>query len=205
MTTHPYEDIDAFALGALDEQEAARVLEHADACPTCAVLMAEAMRAGSSLEPEGQRRIPRRDGGARLQPRARATWYGWAAAVAAAATIALFVWNVNLRSGSLEVPIASLVHSHFQHHELRGSGGSAKVIQALDGSWVYLVGDQLAPRSQYYLWETVGGNQREVGAVATNGRGEAAAFFRQPPVKVEAFVLANAPGTPSSAGTLRWP
>ena len=201
MTTHPYDDIEAFALGGLDADAGARLLEHADQCPTCAVLLAEAMRAAAALEPPGERNLV-----ARIfsrQPRRIAPWIG--SFVAAAALIALAMWNVDLRSKIFPVPIASLVHSHFQHHELHGVAGSAKVIQALDGSWLYLVGDELAPRSTYYLWEVVGGKEREVGPFETNSGGQAAAYFESSPAKIQALVVSSTPGEPSNGGDLRWP
>jgi len=49
MTQHPYDDIDAFALGSVDDATARALLDHADACPTCAVLLADAMAGVGAL------------------------------------------------------------------------------------------------------------------------------------------------------------
>jgi hypothetical protein len=203
MNVHPYEDIEAFAMGALEPGGSQRLLEHADSCPTCAVLLAEAMNSVAGLEPPGNRPLLRQNVAARVYSRPRVV--RWAAGVAAlAAVIALAVWNYQLQSNRLEVPIAMLVHSHFAHHALRGSPGSAKVIQALDGSWLYLVGDQLKPQSKYYLWESVGGKEREVGQFSTNLRGQAAAYWQQPTAKIEAFVVSTSQ-QPGAGVELRWP
>lgn len=207
MTTHPYDDIEAFALGGLDQESGNRLLEHADRCPTCAVLLAEAMRAATSLEPVGERPV-------RLAvslvsrvhkpvQRNTAIWAAWSGL--AAAVVALVIWNADLRSKTFAVPIASLVHSHFEHHALHGLSGSAKVIQALDGSWIYVVGDELTPGSTYYLWEVTGGKERELGSFAVNSHGQATAYWEQPATKIQAFVVSDTQGEPRNGGDLRWP
>jgi hypothetical protein len=142
-----------------------------------------------------------------LRPRRVGRLPAWIASAAAAAAIALFVWNVQLRSSLLPVPIASLVHSHFEHHPLRGAAGagSAKVIQALDGSWLYLVADGLRPNATYALWDSVSGMQREVGTFRSNARGEAAAYWQQSPAKIQAFTVTVGSAQPSGPGSLHWP
>ncbi|HXW50759.1 MAG TPA: hypothetical protein VEJ41_02110 [Candidatus Acidoferrales bacterium] len=201
MISHPYDDIEAYALGALDAQTAASVLEHAEGCATCAVLMADAMTVASALEPQGVRPFAMSARSVARQPRAAA--YAWVGAVAAAAAIALLAWNVDLRSNTFYVPIASLVHSHFEHHPLHGASGagSAKVIQSLDGSWLYIVGDGLATRSTYELDEVVSGQPHEVGTFTTNARGQAAAYWQQPAQRIQAFSAVPVNGV----GQLHWP
>jgi hypothetical protein len=212
MTAHPHDDIEAYALGALDTHEAKEVLAHADECPTCAVLLAETIRVASALEPSGERDL--------VQPidvsgltqtsvrmlRPRSTRLPWILASAAtAAALALLVWNADLRSRIVVVPIASLVHSHFEHHALRGANGNAKVIQALDGHWLYLVADGLAPRTSYRLGERTGGEQRFVGEVTTDTTGRAAAYWEQAPTRIQALTLDRASAVTPSAQELRWP
>jgi hypothetical protein len=90
-----------------------------------------------------------------------------------------------------EVPIAALVHSHFVHHSLAGTGGSAKVILAVDGSWVYLVADGLVPGSRHVLSV----NDTPVGAVNADGSGRASAYWPLQPGKVGAASLAGSDGS----------
>jgi hypothetical protein len=214
MTTHPHDDIEAFALGALDEVSAQRVLAHANACPTCAVLLAEAMHTASALDPSGERALKAEIDVAQLLPivgHSRETGWKlarWALPAAlAAAVVALLVWNLNLsmRSNQLIVPVASLVHSHFEHHALRGAVGNAKVLQALDGSWLYLVADGLTPRGDYQLWEKSASTMHLVGTFTANAGGVATAYWAQKPQKVTGFVLARSAGEANSGAGLRWP
>jgi hypothetical protein len=205
MSVHPYEGIEAFAIGALESEDARRLMQHADQCQTCAIVLAEAMQVAAGLEPEQRRPI---NVAARVYPRAsrRRTLASWAAGIAAAAAlVALTLYNDDLRSSSLNVPVAALVHSHFTHHALRGTIGSAKVIQALDGSWLYLVADNLKPKSEYSLWEIAGARQREVGTFSTNSRGQASAYFQQPAAKVRALIVRAGNQAGSGGPELRWP
>ncbi len=214
MTAHPHDDIEAFALGALDELSAQRVLAHADTCPTCAVLLAEAMHTTEALEPRGERALKTeidianvaQAGSNSVKPQRKPSRWVVPAALAAA-VVALLAWNLNLslRSSQLVVPVASLVHSHFEHHALRGAVGSAKVLQALDGSWLYLVADGLTPRSRYQLWEKSEGTTHEVGTFTTNAGGVATAYWSQKPQKVTSFVVARSADEATSGGGLRWP
>lgn len=212
MTTHPYDDIEAFALGGLDDADARRVLAHADQCSTCAVLLSQAMSSVAAMErPEPRRMsapIELPTGGSNIVALRRRRWPGaawWVAAAAVAAAIVLALWNANLRSQSFTVPIASLVHSHFEHHALHGISGAAKVIQSLDGSWLYLVADGLEPHSTYYFWEVTGGHERKIGSFSTNANGRAAAYWQQPAAKITAFVVSSDSSEPTNGGELRWP
>ncbi len=212
MTSHPHDDIEAYALGALDAVEAHDVLAHADQCPTCAVLLAEATRVANAIEPAGERAL--------MQPidisgltqtsvrplRPLSARMPWVLAVAAtAAALVLLLWNADLRSHVVVVPIASLVHSHFEHHALHGASGNAKVIQALDGHWLYLVADGLAPRTSYRLGEQAGGERRWVGEVTTDAAGRAAGYWEQAPTRIQALTLDRASAVTPSAQGLRWP
>ena len=219
MTAHPYEDFEAFALGALDEDTSRQVLAHADHCPSCAVVLGQVMRTAAVLEPSssldlaatGARRavVPLRP---TLIERRAKVWRPLALASAAAACIAI-LWSVNTvrlaRSTAaleLAVPIASLVHSHFLHHALHGSVGNAKVIQALDGSWIYLVGDGLPANAPYTLLEMTGNEGVSIGQGTTDASGQIAGFWKQSPRHINRFVLNVAAAnlfTPSSS--LQWP
>ena len=134
MTGHPYDDLEALALGDLDPASAEIVMRHADACPTCAAVLADCMRGVAALT--------RADGVPELEARAvglRRPRRQCFAGFAAAAALVLAAWNIEMRATAPTIPVSALVHSHFTHHPLTGPGGSAKLVQALDGSWVYVV------------------------------------------------------------------
>ncbi len=219
MITHPYEDIEAYALGSLDQEQAQRVLEHADGCPTCAVLMADAMAAVQRMmgsQPE--RPLPAAGMMQRMlrpelfhaTPGAYSRAPGipllsWSVAAAAlAACFALLFSNAQLRSNAQQVPIASLVHSHFTHHALRGGAGNAKVIQATDGRWLYVVADGLMPHTSYALSEIAAGRPRVVGNFLSTNSGTATAYWEQSPARIDSLVIAPVQNI-SQNGTLRWP
>ena len=210
MIQHPYDDIEAFALGGLEPARERAVLEHADTCPTCAMLVAEAMAGvGALAELETPREPASRSGPrvlARQLPQARrlvpAAWF----AAAAAAIAALLLWDVQLRHEAMDVPIGALVHSHFVHHALQGAGGNAKVLQALDGRWVYVVADGLTPRARYDLWEVRRGSAVNVGEFSADAGGRVARYFDQPPGEITAFAVTAAGATPQQdPRALRWP
>jgi hypothetical protein len=213
MMAHPHDEIEAYAVGGLDEVAARRVLAHADQCPSCAVLLAEAMSVAHALEPRDERALNKK---IRLGDHAHVRgvfggpWLGeprWMFQVAVvAATVLMLVWSVslirNMRSTTFTVPVASLVHSHFTHHALHGSSGSAKVIQSLDGRWLYLLADGLAPKARYDLVETINGADREVGQFATTDEGQATAYWEQASARIEALRVTPVAGP---APSLRWP
>jgi len=205
MTQHPYDEIEAFALGDLDEVSARRVLEHADACPSCAVLLAQSLGGVAALaRGDGERPIAApaskflaRTGSAgvrkRLGPAALVT--GMAAALAA-----LLVWNVNLRSAQPEVPIDALVHSHFLHHSLSGGPGSAKVLLANDGSWFYIVGDGLPARAHYQVTEIRAGRSVKAGSMNARSDGRVTVFWPQAPGPIDGVKIVGPNGA-----SLHWP
>jgi hypothetical protein len=211
---HPYDDIEAFALGGLEPERQRVVLDHADVCPTCAVLLADAMTGMSALaqleEPrEISRRVPAIVDVRQLRAR-RISPSAWLAGAAAAACLALLLWNVQLRNEAIGVPapppIAALVHSHFIHHPLTGPAGDAKVVQAVDGRWVYVLADGLTPRSRYALWATRSGDTVKVGEFFTDGGGLAAQYFEQTPGTIDGYAVTGADQTPAKdSRALRWP
>lgn len=219
MTTHPYDDIEAYALGSLDQQDAQRVLEHADGCPTCAVLMADAMAAVQRMmgsQPErplpaaGLMQRMRRPDLLQAKPSAYSRAPGipslsWSVAAASlAACFALLFSNAQLRSNAQQVPIASLVHSHFTHHALHGGAGNAKVIQGTDGQWLYVVADGLMPHTSYRLSETTAGQSRVVGNFLSTGAGTATAYWEQSRARIDGLAI-RAVQNPGKNETLRWP
>ncbi len=215
MNMHLYDELDAFALGALEPAEADRVLSHAEECPTCAVLIADRMRTVAALSslaapPSFREAAPNPDQhhpkfSALTKSSNRSARIAWAtAAVALAACLALAIGNVQLHRNALQVPIASLVHSHFTHHALHGRGGDVKVLQALDGHWVYAVGDGLPAGARLTVAETIHGQQRVLGTVVVSNDGQFTAFWEQPPAHLDGFAV-NGTDNNASQIDLRWP
>ncbi len=216
MITHPYDDIEALALGALDDAAARHVLEHADQCRVCSVILAQAMRDVVELEAPGERPLAaglHLNAAAASAPAGKSSLAGvwrFVALVSATAACLIAIWAIttvrSVRTTAPSVPIAALVHSHFTHHALHGGAGSAKVLQALDGHWLYLVADGLTPDTEYVLAETVDGARREVGTVTTTASGQATGYWEQSPTRISALALGfkNASAVQSPA-LLRWP
>ena len=220
MMQHPFDDIESLALGDLDSGTARRIMDHADACPTCAVLVSQAFGAVAALGAAATREvsnglgrrvagissragIPSRDVRATV-PR-RFGSFAWVGALAAA-LIAMTVWNVQLRTNAPVVPVDALVHSHFLHHALHGTAGNAKVIIANDGSWVYLVADDLAARGRYDLWQRRGALMARLGSVTADSSGRVTQFWGQAPGAENGFELTQAGANPlRDAAALRWP
>lgn len=186
--THPTDDLQSLALGELDGAAARVIMEHADTCPECSAQLADAMRGVAALEGAQSIRVdaarrPRDVGGLR-----------WAVGLLAAAAVALALWNVGLQMTAISVPVDSLVHSHFAHHALAGTGGQAKLVQALDGSWVYMIAVGLEPLRVY----EVRVNGEVVGSMRADLSGDATGYWHRTPGKITDARLAG-PGT-----TLRW-
>lgn len=220
MTDHPYDDIEALALGDLDEVTARRAMDHADRCHVCAVLVAQAFGGVAALDPGEERPLQKLrtlDLASVIGNDARAVDFVsterrgrrpllTGLATLAAGLAAMIVWNVDLRSNLKTVPIDALVRSHFLHHPLTGPSGSAKVIVANDGSWVYLVADGLVPRGRYELWERRGALLTRLGAVSADNAGRGAEFWGQPPGSTSGFVLTPTGSDPlRDQRALRWP
>jgi len=217
MTSHPYDELEAYALGSLGEAEACEALAHADTCPSCAAVLATAMRAVTELEPNDVRQVTRPLAMPGVAPIRRPTnpvsiwrWLSVAGAVAACLAI---VWSINTARLTREslpvVPIAALVHSHFSHHALRlvrGTTGNAKVIQALDGSWIYVVGDGFPPHARYTLIELTGDETVSVTGGITDADGQLTSFQEQTPRHIDGFTLNVSDPNPLTQGNqLHWP
>jgi hypothetical protein len=139
------------------------------------------------------RQVGERQAGAR-QILARSGW--WAAALSTAAAILFAGVDVNMRSSAPTVPVDALVHSHFTHHPLIGAGGNAKMLQALDGAWVYFVADGLRPGAEYELRV----NSAVLGDERSTADGSLTAYFTRPKTKIVSAELTGAGGT-----ALHWP
>jgi hypothetical protein len=201
VTEHPLDQLEAFALGDLDPAAAQTVLEHADRCPVCAPVLADAMTgvaaiamADGTRDAAVSRIAPRRDRFAYVA--------GWWAAAATAAVVVLAVLNFQPRSHATQapvvamVPVAALVHSHFTHHPLHGTGGDAKELQALDGSWVYFVADGLQPGATY----DASINGALLGSAEASPTGTLTSYWVRRSGKITSAQLRGPGGT-----VLRWP
>jgi hypothetical protein len=218
MTQHPYDEIEAFALGSLDDDTQCAVLDHADSCPSCAVLLADAMSGvGALAQLEAPRPLARplvvpaaapsvatlpSPGVTPLRKVSTSAWFAFAAA---AACFVLLLWNVQLRREAISVPVGALVHSHFVHHELKGPSGNAKAIQAADGHWVYVVADGLTPGARYDVWETRNGAPARAGELIADLHGQGTSYVEQQPGTIDAVALTPAGKDTSDPSALRWP
>jgi len=215
MIGHPHDDIEALALGELEPSRAREVLAHADKCPTCAVLLADAMNGIAALaqveSPMDVKRavpvVPARVVKLPIPESRLRSAAGWFASAAAAAILALLAWNIQLRNDAISVPIDTLVHSHFIHHPLTNpkTAAAAKVLQALDGRWLYVVADGLTPHERYDVWETRSGHESLIGEFATDGSGRGAKYFEQPAGPIDAFAITETGRSPEQdEHSLRW-
>jgi len=218
MNDHPYDDISAFALGSLDEEAQRRLLDHADSCPTCAVLVAESMTGvGALAELEEPRPLTRSLPAARSESTAQQTVTplarprsafsvagGWVAAAALAASMVLLLVNVNALRQSPQVPIDALVHSHFAHHELTGTRGAAKVLLAADGQWIYVVADGLVPGARYDVYAWHGDASGRLGTFAADRQGRAAQYYTTSG-RLRTVVIVPQGKEPTDSDALHWP
>jgi len=189
MMEHPTDLLQALALGELDRDEARAVMQHADACAACAAELADAMRGVAALAgAEGAERQPQ------LKPFVRGKDSRWLVGSLAAAVLVLGLWNVQLETTAPSVPVAALVHSHFAHHALAGAGGQAKLIQALDGSWVYIVATGLRPLRAYDV--LIDGTK--IGSIRADLTGDATGYWRRQAGKITSAALAG------QDSVLRW-
>lgn len=188
MMDHPTGLLQSLALGELDRDESRAVMEHADACAACARELADAMRGVAALAYAGEAVQP-----SHQRPAARTRDSRWLVGGLAAAVLALGIWNVQLETVET-VPVDALVHSHFAHHALAGAGGQAKLIQALDGSWVYMVATGLRPLRSYDV--LVDGTK--IGSIRADLRGDATGYWNRQAGKIASAALAG------QDSTLRW-
>jgi len=215
---HSFDDIQEYAFGELAPERAQALLDHADQCQTCAVLVAEAVQGVAALEsdtPARESATPLRTVAgpapiATLKPGRGRAWPALAG-LATAACLGLFAWNMQLRtavSPLAPTPVEALVHSHFVHHPLTGAAGSgnAKAIYAADGSWVFIVADQLAAENQFDVWEKRDGHQVRLGTFTADYSGEGTAYFKVPAGKPEGFDVVAAGHDPAAdLSSLHWP
>lgn len=188
MIEHPTGLLQSYALGELDRDQASAVMEHADTCAECAAELADAIRGVAALASAAN--APSASALKSLRVRDSR----WLVGLLAAAVLLLGLWNVQLVTTAASVPVDALVHSHFAHHALAGHGGQAKLIQAVDGSWVYVVATGMHPLRAYDVMV----NGTTIGSMRADLTGNATGFWRRPAGKIASAALAG----PDSS--LRW-
>jgi hypothetical protein len=145
---HIGESAELYALGELDELEAARVERHARACTVCATRLGEAEATVLQLVEAGgvAATVPEAlDRRVRFGTPASST-RAWLAAVAAAFVLGLLPWGWTMtqpRSNDAAQPaIDAMLAGHFVHAPLlplQAGAPPAKVIYAREGGWIYVL------------------------------------------------------------------
>ncbi len=140
MTSHIGEDAALYALGLLDEREAAAVDAHVESCEPCARLLAQAyddVAAMAAAQPQYDvpvRRIAR-----------RSRWQPAFAALAAAVVLALlpstYFYEQNRAMHAAMIADADAIAriASSPHRMAQFSGRKANVMYARDGSWYCVV------------------------------------------------------------------
>ncbi len=151
--THFDESAELYALGMLDELEAARVLAHARECPACAGLIERAALVVSALSegvPVCQPADALRDrllssAGPQHKDRGRWKWFGGGlvAGLTAAALVILpaYVTMQNMPR-TADLALSTIVASHFNHvsfSALRQGAPAAKALYGKHIEWIYVV------------------------------------------------------------------
>jgi anti-sigma factor RsiW len=147
---HIGESAELYALGELDEMEAARVARHSRTCDECARRLGEAEEAvAAAIESAGvpAARPEALDLRIRFTPApSRTHTPAWIAAVAAAFVIGLLPWGVTMTQhpapSQSQDAVDAMLAGHFVHAPfaaLRSGAPAAKVIYAREGGWIYVL------------------------------------------------------------------
>jgi hypothetical protein len=162
MADHHVDELaELYALGALAESEAAAVERHGAQCTRCARRIGEAEETVLALERECAAQQPPDALGTRLPfERHAASWWRFAAALAAGIVIGIGVTIVQPRPGpQSQQVVTAMIRSHFSHAQfapLASGAPDAKVIYAHDRGWLYVI----ATGSEAYEVDAVNGSSR---------------------------------------------
>lgn len=176
---HDLEALDLYALGALDEEEAAKVDRHVAECDLCARRLGDAERTVTAmLERE-------------YAPRSR---YRAFIGIGVAAALLLWIVPIGLLGGEVgrlhtaqladATAVSALVHSHFLHVPFKPATPNApraKVLYGRSDPWLYVVADGSEPL-EVRVVQAGSAVQRSVGTLRTVG-GESSLFARAPHVR----------------------
>jgi hypothetical protein len=145
---HIGENAELYALGELDELEAARVERHARTCAACSSRLGDAEAAvlhlveAGGIAPMVPEALDRRVRFAQPASGTRA----WIGAVAAAFVLGLLPWGWTMtqhQNGSTPQPaVDAMLVGHFSHAPLlplQSGAPPAKVIYAREGGWIYVL------------------------------------------------------------------
>jgi hypothetical protein len=173
---HIGDNAELYALGELDDLEAARVERHARACAECARRLGDAEAAVLQLIEAGgvaedvPETLDRRMRFAQPASPTRA----WIAAVAAAFVLGLLPWGWTMtqqRGNETPQPaVDAMLAGHFAHAPLLplvAGAPSAKVIYAREGGWIYVLA--AAGTSALDVATVTGAKTSVVAALAPSG------------------------------------
>jgi len=176
---HDFEALDLYALGTLDEQQAAETEAHVRGCALCAKYLGEAEQTVTALLERDY-----------APARRRIFW------MPSAIAAALVLWLVPLGLLGSEVgrlhnaqiaeatAVSALVHSHFLHVPLQPSAAGApraKVLYGRTDPWLYVVSDGTEPLAVAVI-QTGSSEPHEIGALKSVG-GQSTLFARAPHVR----------------------
>jgi Putative zinc-finger len=175
-----------YAIGALSEEESARVDAHVAQCNECLRRVGEAEETVLALERVNvpAARARRQDNVLPLRRRAASSW--WIPAVAAAAFVLGFM--IPHRPPQTEIATVAMLHSHFAHAQFTGAGAPvAKVLYARDRSWYYVI---VNGNHRYDVYGLRKGQDTEIGS--TQPRGITSDLFVKPSKRFDSIELRDA-------------
>ncbi|MEO6913798.1 MAG: anti-sigma factor [Candidatus Baltobacteraceae bacterium] len=202
---HIDESAELYALGMLDEREAAQVRRHIATCDSCRDLVVHAEDVVSRIGEEAPQLEPSTSLRARILQSARGTapskpsphwrWFtsgiltGAAAGIVAAALV-LLPGRTNIQNSATQNDLAfsTIVQSHFSHvpfQALQQNAPQGKVLYAKHGEWLYVVVHSPQPGTRVGFEGASGGsNLRDLVVFGANGT-----LFIRAPGAFKAIIL----------------
>lgn len=187
MNEHLGEDAELYALGDLEEDERARIEDHAAACADCAARLGEAEAVVAELALSYATARPGRRSAPGLS-RGLAT--AAALALAIGVTLASLLQSARLQADlrSNDAILATIATSHFNHVQFAPAAAgapAAKLLNARHGEWLFAILD--APDGDVHVVVLRGGTSTDLGAMRVQGR--TATLFVRAPGKVDRVEL----------------
>ena len=212
---HVQDQVEAYALGALEDSERAAVDAHIAGCDACLQLVGRAEETVASLTATLPSLRPPAGLGARLTNSAGISGeerpmrspllrFRAFAPLATAAALALALGGTLVQNQSMRGELTQengalthVVHAHFLHVTMTpgpGEAVAAKILFARDGSWIYVLADR--PPEGVHVVVTVGGVERDLGPLVSQG---AVSSLFADVEKPSAVTLRDGAGTIASA------
>ena len=179
---HIEEDAELYALGMLDDLEAARVRSHVAECAECRQRVGEAQNVVTQLAAASPQIEPDAVLRSRLFASARTTttqkvprmWTAVAAGIAAgvlAASLILVPGRMNQTrlAARNDIAFSTIVRSHFLHVQfapLEAAAPQAKMLYGRHGEWLYVI---VHTPSRHFGVRLVGGDARTVAELTSEG------------------------------------